>query len=69
MNKVTLVFPSRAEMAEFIIACRIVSVTTDPVHPKITGTFHKDCLAIAREQHGAWIDASPDFIEPGQTVS
>ncbi|GAB4092553.1 hypothetical protein [Flaviaesturariibacter terrae] len=64
MHKVVLAFPSRADMAEFIIACKIVHVTTDVENCKLTGTFSGDCLSFAREQYGATIDAAPDFIVP-----
>ena len=65
MKKVVLVFPSQADMAEFILACRLVHVTTDAAQCRLTGELSSACLTIAQNVYGAQVDAAPDFDAAG----
>jgi hypothetical protein len=64
MKKIVLAFPSKADMAEFIIVCKIVHVTIDNDKCWLTGMFNDEWLNIARQRYGATIDQAPDFIVP-----
>ncbi len=64
MKKTVLMFPSKASMAEFILAHKIVCIDTDVVYFTCTGEFTDELLNIALKEYQAKITDGPDFISP-----
>jgi hypothetical protein len=63
MKKVVLSFPTKEEMAEFVLACKIKG-EIDPVYNTVTGSFDDECIDVATKQYKATIAEAPDFILP-----
>lgn len=60
----TLAFPTKASMAEFVLACKLTQVETNVEEIMLTGIIPEECLQIAFEQYGAFIPNPPDYILP-----
>ena len=62
MSKAVLSFLSLADIALFIIECKIVHIKIDEANCTLMGEFNEECIQIAHDKYGATIAPAPDFI-------
>jgi len=63
MNKVVLAFPSIADIALFVLDCKITHIQIDEINATLTGDFNDECLEIALTKYKATIAQATDFIK------
>jgi hypothetical protein len=64
MKKMVLAFPTKADMAEFVLDRKINQVEVDRERVTLTGYFLPECIDKAIKKYGAYIPIPPDFIIP-----
>jgi hypothetical protein len=63
MTKAVLSFSSLADIALFIIDCKISHIAIDQTALTLTGEFNEECLQVAISKYGATIAGATDFIQ------